>query len=247
MLWFYIFLSVLLISLASLVGVVTLTLGEKRLERILILLVSFSAGTLLGDAFIHLIPGSLDHGSSWVSIFILSGILSFFVLEKIIYWRHCHEVDCPEHSHILSYMILIGDGFHNFLDGMIIAASFLISVPVGVATTLAVFFHEVPQEIGDFGVLLHDGFSKGKALLYNFFSALTAFLGAGLVLLVSLAQDRVTLFLVPFAAGGFIYIAMADMIPELHKKKTQTFAQSFNQVAFFVLGIFVMWTMLFLE
>lgn len=246
MVWFYSLVSVFAVSLVSLIGVVALSLGEKKLERTLILMVSFSAGTLLGDTFIHLIPESMEKGNSEVSIYILSGLLFFFVLEKFVHWRHCHETDCPEHSQTLSYMVLIGDGLHNFIDGMIIAASYLISFPVGIATTIAVIFHEIPQEIGDFGVLIHGGLSKYKALLYNFFSALMAFLGAGAVLVTSSYSNNVEIFLVPFAAGGFIYIATADIIPELHKHKAYNIFESVKQLVFFVAGIFVMWTLLFL-
>ncbi|KKW05343.1 MAG: hypothetical protein UY41_C0055G0006, partial [Candidatus Moranbacteria bacterium GW2011_GWE1_49_15] len=206
--WFYTIASVLIVSVVSLIGVMTLSLGKNTLEKILILLVSFSAGTLLGDAFIHLIPESMEGGNGAV------------VLEKFIHWRHCHEAGCPEHSHALPSMILVGDGLHNFIDGMIIAASYLISIPVGIATTIAVLFHEIPQEIGDFGVLVHGGFSKTKALFYNFASASTSVLGAVLVLVASSYSENAEIFLVPFAAGGFIYIATADIIPELHKHKS---------------------------
>lgn len=246
--WFYTIMSVLVVSLVSLTGIIALLLKKNWLEKVLILLVSFSAGTLLGDAFIHMIPESMDSGSSAVSLYILSGLLSFFILEKFIHWRHCHEVSCPKHSsQSLSHMILIGDGLHNFIDGMIIAASYLISVPVGIATTIAVIFHEIPQEIGDFGVLLHSGLSKVKALAYNLVSASTAILGAILVIFISSYSEKIEIFLVPFAAGGFIYIATADIIPELHKHKSHKLSESFKQLIFFVAGIFVMWLLLFLE
>lgn len=245
--WFYTLISVLVVSAVSLIGIIALSLGKNKLEKVLILLVSFSAGTLLGDAFIHLIPESMKDGNATVSIYILSGLLFFFILEKFVYWRHCHETGCPEHSHSLSSMILVGDGLHNFIDGMIIAASYLISVPVGVATTVAVLFHEIPQEIGDFAVLLHSGLSKAKALLYNFASASTSVLGAVLVLIGSSYIKNIEEFLVPFAAGGFIYIATADIIPELHKHKSHKILESAKQLVFFVGGIFVMWLLLFLE
>ncbi len=246
MVWFYTLVSVFIVSLVSLIGVVTLSLGKNRLEKALILMVSFSAGTLLGDAFIHLIPEALEGDSGSVSIYILGGLLFFFLLEKFVHWRHCHETNCPEHSHALSLMVLVGDGLHNFIDGMIIAASYLISIPVGIATTIAVVFHEIPQEIGDFGVLVHGGFSRMKALAYNFASALTAVFGAVLVLVVSSSSENVGFFLVPFAAGGFIYIATADIIPELHKHKAHNLYESAKQLVFFVAGIFVMWILLFL-
>lgn len=245
--WFYTIASVLLVSAVSLVGVVTIFFGEKRLNNFLRLFVSFSVGALLGDAFIHLIPEAFEQGSMTVSFSILGGIMTFFILERFIHWRHCHEVGCEEHGHALPYVIILGDGLHNFIDGIIIAASYLVSVPVGVATTLAVVFHEIPQEIGDFGTLLYAGFSKKKALLWNFVSALTAVIGAALVLFVSFQFESITNILVPFAAGGFIYIATADMIPELHKHKVHKFSETIKQVFFFALGIVVMYSLLFLE
>jgi zinc and cadmium transporter len=229
------------------VGIVTLSLREKVLNSILLLLVSFAAGTLLGDAFVHLIPESFETSGAKASAYILFGIVFFFVLEKAIKWRHCHEAGCPEHSHVMPYMILVGDGMHNLIDGIIIGASYLVSIPVGIATTLAVIFHEIPQEIGDFGTLLYGGFSKLKALLYNFLSALTAVVGTIAVLLLDTYVRGIAEFLVPFAAGGFIYIAAVDIIPELHRHKSQAFADSAKQLFFFVAGIVVMYALLFLE
>lgn len=183
--WLYILISVIIVSAVSLIGVFTLAMNDKFLNKAMLFLVSFAAGTLLGDALIHLLPEAYSSGNVFASAYVLLGIIFFFALEKIIKWRHCHEAGCPEHSHVLPYVILIGDGLHNFIDGMIIAASFLVNVPVGIATTIAVIFHEIPQEIGDFGSLVYGGFSKKKALIYNFLSALTAVLGAITVLVLS--------------------------------------------------------------
>lgn len=245
--WVYTILSVLLISAISLIGVAAVFVEEKRLNKILHLFVSFSVGALLGDAFIHLIPEAFGNGGITTSLLILLGIMAFFVLERFIHWRHCHEAGCEEHGHALPYVILIGDGLHNFIDGIIIAASYLVSIPLGIATTIAVIFHEIPQEIGDFGTLLYGGFSKMKALFWNFVSSLASVAGALLVLLVSSQFESVANILIPFAAGGFIYIATADMIPELHKHKAHKFSETFKQTFFFVLGIVVMYTLLFLE
>lgn len=245
--WIYTLISVAVVSLVSLIGIITFSLNNRILEKVLVLTVSFSAGTLLGDAFIHLVPEAFDLGETTASIYILSGLLSFFALEKIVHWRHCHEPACPEHSHSLPYMILFGDALHNFIDGIIIAASYLISIPVGIATTVAVIFHEIPQEIGDFGTLIYGGFSKTKAIAYNFASALMAVLGAVSVLVVNVYSEKITEFLIPFAAGGFIYIATADIIPELHKNKSHKLSESIKQFVFFAAGIFVMWLLLFLE
>ena len=183
--WLYALASVFLVSAVSLIGVVTIFFGEKKINNVLRLFVSFSVGALLGDAFIHLIPEAFEDGDMLVSVSILGGIITFFILERFIHWRHCHEVGCEEHGHALPYMILMGDGLHNFIDGVIIGASYLVSIPVGIATTLAVIFHEIPQEIGDFGTLLYSGYSKTKALLLNFASGLIAVVGAVSVLLLS--------------------------------------------------------------
>lgn len=245
--WLYTLVSVLVVSAVSLVGILTLPLDKKNLDKMLIFLVSFAAGSLLGDAFIHLIPESFDSSSVKASAYILSGVIFFFVLEKLMHWRHCHEAGCPEHSKVLPYVILAGDGLHNFIDGVIIGASFLVDVPTGIATTLAVVLHEIPQEIGDFGALIYGGFSRAKALLYNFLSALTAFVGAALVLVLSAYGSGVDLILVPFAAGGFIYIALADIIPELHRHKRGELWHSTLQLAFFIAGMAVMYGLLLFE
>lgn len=245
--WSYTLLSVFAVSLVSLAGAVTLVLGNARIHKILVLLVSFAAGTLLGDAFLHLIPEAFEHGTTRVSVLILSGLLFFFVLEKLIHWRHCHEEGCDEHGKALPYVVLAGDTLHNLIDGVIIAASYLVSVPVGIATTVAVLLHEIPQEIGDFGTLVYGGMSKAKALLFNFVSALAAVGGAVAVLVASSRSQQLAEMLVPFAAGGFIYIATADMIPELHKHGSHRVFDVIKQIAAFTLGIVIMYVLLFLE
>lgn len=245
--WVYTILSVFAVSLISLIGVFTLFVRREKLEKFLIYSVSLSAGTLLGDAFIHLIPGAYENSSETflVSIYILLGIIVFFVMEKFLHWQHCHETHCEEHPRRFSYVILAGDTLHNFIDGLIIAASYVVSIPIGIATTMAVFFHEIPQEIGDFGSLVYGGFSKMKALIFNFTTALTAIIGAIIVLSVNSSADKLTQFLVPFAAGGFIYIATADLIPEIHKH-TDT-KKSLWQFAAFFSGIGMMLSLLLFE
>ena len=245
--WFYTILSVFIISLISLVGLFTLSVSQKKLYKILIYLVSFSAGTLMGDAFIHLIPEAYENSDNpaLVSIFILFGIFIFFVLEKIIHWRHCHREPSSHHPHPFSYMILFGDTIHNFIDGVIIAASFLVSIPLGIASTIAVFFHEIPQEIGDFGSLVYGGFTRKKALLFNFLTATSAILGAVLVLAINFSEENATRFLIPFAAGGFIYVAGTDLIPELHKHNEGR--KGIIQVISFMLGIVLMLGLLLVE
>lgn len=227
--------STLIVSSLSLIGVLFLSLSQSLFRKLLLVLVSFASGTLLGGAFLHLIPEALSTGGENMFIVILSGILVFFLLEKFL-WRHCHERDCP--VHVFAYLNLLGDGIHNFIDGILIAASFLTSVPLGLATTLAVVSHEIPQEIGDFGILVYGGFSKGRALSYNLLSALVAFVGALLMYSFSSYLPSSSYFLM-FAAGSFIYVATTDLIPELHKEHGA--AKSFLQFALLVVGISLMW------
>lgn len=189
------------------------------MEKLLMLLVAFSVGALLGDAFFHLLPEAIfDAGSLRLSIStsLLAGIIVFFLLEKVLRWRHCHDEDCEEHPRHLGTMNLIGDGVHNFIDGVLIGASFLVSIPLGITTTIAVAAHEIPQELGNYGVLLHSGFERVKALRYNLYSALTAVIGTAVVLIVGNQIESLVQYLIPFTAGTFIYIAMSDLIPELH-------------------------------
>ena len=207
--------SVTLVSLVAFVGILFIGLKEAFLKRIVMALVGFASGSLIGGAFIHLLPESLEEAGQVAFHYVVAGIVFFFVMEKFLYWRHCHEGECP--VHIFVYLNLSGDGIHNFIDGMIIAASYILSYDLGVATTLAVIFHEIPQEIGDFGILVYGGFSRSKALAYNFVSALTAVVGALITYHLAYIQG-IEHFLVPFAAGGFIYIAATDLMPELHKR-----------------------------
>ena len=207
--------SVTVVSLVAFIGILFIGLNEAFLRRILMALVGFASGSLIGGAFIHLLPESLEETGQVIFYYVIVGIVFFFIMEKFLYWRHCHEGKCP--VHIFAYLNLIGDGVHNFIDGMIIAASFILSYDLGIATTLAVIFHEIPQEIGDFGVLIYGGIGKRKALAYNFVSALTAIAGALVTYHLAYIQG-IEQFLVPFAAGGFIYIAATDLMPELHKK-----------------------------
>lgn len=248
--------SVLVVSLLSLVGLMAISIKQDKLKKILIYLVSFSTGALLGDAFIHLLPEAVEAGGGMtliISISVLSGILLAFVIEKFVHWHHCHHTHSPEclHEHhtaeIQSFakMNLIGDSVHNFIDGLVIGGSYLVSFPVGIATTLAVILHEIPQEIGDFGILLHGGYGRKRALFLNFVTALAAVAGAIIALVASQYIPHLTQFLVPFAAGGFIYIAGSDLMPELHKETDSK--KSFVQLVALVLGILVMMAMLWLE
>jgi len=237
--WLYTMGSVVIVSLISLIGVFSISIDEKRLSKMLLFLVSFAAGALLGDAFFHLLPESVEAGLELkTSLFILVGIFAFFILEKIICWRHCHIPTSEKHPHPVGMMNLVGDGFHNLMDGMIIGGSYLVSIPLGVSTTIAVILHEIPQEMGDFGILVHAGYSIKKALIFNFLSALTAVAGAMLTLIIGLKAQSVSTFLVPFTIGSFVYIATADLIPEL--KKETALKKSLLQLLFILLGAGVM-------
>lgn len=248
MIWLYTLISVVIISLLSLFGVVTLFLSKKRLESILSILVAFSTGALIGDAFIHLLPEAVEERGGLtvqITISVFVGILLFFILEKFLRWRHCHDIDCREHPKHLGTMNLVGDGVHNFIDGILIGASFLVSIPLGVATTIAVAAHEIPQELGDFGILLHSGFSKSKAILFNFLSAFIAILGAVLALIIGLRAGQFADFMIPVTAGGFIYIALSGLVPELHKE--EKLSKSALQLLFLIIGLAVMFLLLLIE
>ncbi|MEM4259778.1 MAG: ZIP family metal transporter [Candidatus Woesearchaeota archaeon] len=245
--WFYTLISVIIVSLISLIGLFTFSLRQEFLKKILLFLVSFAAGALLGDSFIHLIPEIVEsYGFTFqVSLMFLIGILLFFTLEKFICWRHCHIPTSKQHPHHLGVMNLVGDGFHNFLDGVLIAGSYIANTQIGIATTVAVLLHEIPQEIGDFGILLHAGYSKKKALFFNFLSACISIIGAILTLIIGKNIENITLFLIPIAAGGFIYIASSDLIPELHKETSP--AKSGFQLFGILLGIGIMAFLLLIE
>jgi zinc and cadmium transporter len=246
--WVYTLISVGAVSLISLIGLFTLPIKEQKLRSLLLYFVSFSAGGLFADAFIHLIPEAAESSGSLelkVPLYILAGIIASFILEKLIQWRHCHIPTSEEHPHPFAYMNLFGDGVHNFIDGLVVSGSYIASLPVGIATTLAVVFHEIPQEIGDYGVLLHGGFSKNKALLFNFLTALTAVLGALLALALSAYIENFTVFLLSFAAGEFIYIAGSDLVPELHKETEPS--KSLLQLIAFIFGVVIILCLLLIE
>ncbi|HLC76915.1 MAG TPA: ZIP family metal transporter [archaeon] len=238
--------SVIIVSLMSFVGVLTLVIKDIVIRKFLLYFVGFSAGALLGDVFFHLLPEVAATGFTIdIAMYVLLGIVVSFIMEKAVHWRHCHIPISKHHVHTFAYMNLFGDAVHNFIDGMIIAASYLISVPVGIATTVAVIFHEIPQEIGDFGVLLHGGFKKRRAIFLNFLTGVTAVLGAVVALVISAYLDTSINILASFAAGGFIYIAGSDLIPELHKKFSAK--NSIIEVLTILLGMAVMYGLLFLE
>jgi len=226
----------------------TFSLKKEDLKRTLLYLVSFSAGGLFGDAFIHLIPEAMEDSSFRIhaSLLIIFGIFFSFAVERFLQWRHCHILTSHEHPHPFAYMNLLGDTVHNFIDGLVIGGSYLVSIPLGVATSLAVVFHEIPQEIGDFGVLIYGGFPKSKALFFNFLTALTAILGAILALSFGFLVKGSISILIPFAAGNFIYIAGSDLIPEIRREQPETL-ESTLQLTAIALGILIMFSLVFLE
>ena len=239
--WMYSLVSVFVVSLISLVGVFTLSLQKEKLKKIIVYLVSFAVGGLMGDAFIHLLPeafGALGVNLT-TSLLVLSGLFLFFILEKFLRWQHCHIPTSEEHVHPVVALNLVGDAVHNFIDGMIIAASYSVSLPIGFATTLAVIFHEIPQEIGDFGILIHGGLSAQKALSLNLLSALTSVAGAVVALTIGPVIKNFSIYLIPVTAGGFLYIAGSDLIPELHQHDAKPLV-SLIQLICILLGVGVM-------
>jgi zinc and cadmium transporter len=229
--------ATVIVSLISLVGIISLSIKEKLLNKILFLMVGFSAGALMGGAFLHLIPEAVEESSmGLVSISLLIGFALFFIIERVLHWHHCHDGKCDVHT--FTYMSLIGDSVHNLIDGLVIASSFVINIPLGIATTVAVITHEIPQELGDFAVLIYGGFSKLKAIIFNFLTGLIAVIGAVIGYFLASSIENFTAVLVPFAAGGFIYIAASDLIPELHKESKLN--KSLLSFLFFVIGIVLM-------
>jgi zinc and cadmium transporter len=246
MLWLYGLLSVILVSLVSLIGLFTFKLSDSVLKKVLIYFVSFSVGGLLGDAFLHLLPEAIELNSQVnLALYILSGIIISFGIEKFVHWRHCHIPTSKSHPHPFVIMNLVGDAVHNFIDGLVIGASYLTSLPVGIATTIAIMLHEIPQEIGDFGVMVHGGVKRKRALLLNFVTALTAIAGTVISLSVGSYATAFKSFLIPFAAGSFIYIAASDLIPELHKETKPII--SVLQLVTLIFGIGIMYLFLFFE
>jgi zinc and cadmium transporter len=251
----YAFTSVAVVGLISLVGIVTLSIQDRLLKKSIFWLVSLSVGALFGDAIIHLIPQAFEsiENPANVSFFILAGIISFLVLEKFLRWRHSHDHDCdeeecpPERNRIkpLGFLIITSDSIHNLIDGIIIGASYLVSIEIGIATTLAIIMHEIPQEINDYVLLIHAGFSKIKALFLNFLSALFAIVGVIISFFVGAANEAFVPLAIAFAAGGFLYIAGSDLVPELHK--TSDIKRSLQQFIAIMIGIGIMFALLAFE
>ncbi len=251
--WVYTLLSVVLVSLVSFIGILLLSFQRWLLVRLLLVMVSFAIGALIGDAFIHILPEALEGGLApeLFGIYALSGVVVFFVIEKFIRWHHRHLFEHETHSEGQHYvkpyvwMNLFGDGMHNFVDGMVIAGSYLVSIPLGLTTTIAVIAHESAQEMGDFAVLIHGGMSHAKALWYNFLSAVAAIVGGLFTLIIQSRFENLSSFLLPFTFAGFLYIALAALIPELHHETRPR--QLAAQAVGIVLGIGFMVMLLALD
>ena len=238
----YILIATFSISLIAFIGVLALFLRQEILNKILLALVSFSAGGLFGGAFLHLLPESIEELGLdrllEVFLFLIFGFSVFFILEQFISWHHHHNCVSCQKTAPFSYLVLISDGIHNFIDGLVIAASFVVSLPMGMITVLAVALHEIPQEIGDFGVLVYGGMKKSRALILNFLSGLVAMAGGIIGFFLSGEIGNSIVFLLPFAAGNFIYISASDLIPEIKQKKQSR--DCFLCFFVFLLGIILM-------
>ena len=244
--WVYTLLAVAVLSAISLVGAVTLVLSARTLQRGLVVLISFAAGALLGDAFLHLLPEVAESSNGFdvgASFSLLGGVIAFFVLEKVLHWHHAH-VPHEEVIHPVAVTNLVGDALHNFVDGAIVAGSFLVSNKLGLATAVAVALHEIPQELGDFGIMVHAGVKPRRALFLNFATALASVLGGVMALLLS-GVEGIERIVVPFSAGAFVYIAATDLIPELHKEPE--LGKSFVQLGALLTGVAIMAALLLLE
>ncbi len=244
--WLYAIISVLIISAVSLIGVVTLGMGGERLRKLTLFLVSFAVGGLFGDALIHLLPETFKDNQSPLlsSLYIIIGILIFFVLEKFLRWRHCH---LPEHDQVHPFvtMNLVGEGVHNFIDGVLVGASYMVSIPLGITTSLAIMLHEIPKEFGGFFILVHGGLTVKRALLFNFLAGMVAVVGTLASLSIGSHIQGFSAALVPITAGGFLYIAGSDLIPELqHDVKVPA---SIGQFIGIILGVGIMSLMMLFE
>lgn len=237
---FYILLFTFLGSIVSLAGGIILLFKEKLLQKVSHFLASFAAGTLLGASFFDLMPEAAgEMGGVNIFSWTLIGILAFFLLERFIHWFHHHHSHFSKTSEPTASLIILGDSVHNFIDGIAIAAAFLVSIPLGITTAFAVAAHEIPQEIGDFGILIHKGLSRKKIVLVNILSAATAFIGAILTFLLGDVIKDVLPALLSLTAGFFIYIAASDIIPEIHEENRKGFA--FIESMLLLLGVSIIW------
>ncbi len=244
--WLYSLVSVVVVSLISLIGVIVLAINQALLNKIIFVLVSLAVGALFGDALIHLLPEAYETFSNQLTVayLVMAGFLFFFLVEKYLHWHHHHDENEGIHIHPVGYINIISDAIHNFIDGVLIGVSYLVSIPLGIATTLAVILHEIPQEIGDFGVLISAGFTRKRALWINFLSACTAIVGTVLSLAFGARLEILTTYAIPLTAGGFFYIAAVDLLPTLQKETRPL--RSFLQLFAIIVGVAIMaWLKIF--
>ena len=230
----WIIISTLSLSFISIIGIVTLFFNEKILRKSILCLVALSAGALLGGAFFHLLPESIEVFGleNNVFLYVVIGFSCFFLLEQFIHWHHCHKLP-SEHKEPFTYLVIIADIIHNFIDGVIIGSSFVFDIKLGIITWIVVMLHEIPQELGDFGILIHGGWKKTKALMFNFISSLSVVFGG--VISYFFIKEKDISFLLPFAAGSFIYISSSDLIPEI--KKHPKLKDGILHFIFFLIGM----------
>lgn len=233
---FWIILSTIVVSTIGLIGVITLGMNEELLGKILTKLVALSTGALLGGAFLDLMPEGVTKVSPMTFFgLMLAAIIFYLLIEKVLHWRHCHKGHACETHEALGYMNLVGDAVHNFIDGMVIAATFIVSLPLGLITTVAIILHEIPQEIGDFGVMIYAGFSKKRAIFLHFMIALLAVAGGLCGWILAGYSRGIEKYLLPIAAAGFIYIAVSDLMPEL--RKGVSMKKFIGDFIFFLIGV----------
>ena len=237
-----------LVSTISLLGIATLPFSEDSLQRITFVLVSLAVGALFGDAILHILPDVFRHEPHSVgsALWVLTGIFASFIFEKILRWKDHHELE-HVHGHIkpVGRIILVSDGLHNLIDGILIGASFQVNREVGIATTLAVALHELPHEMGDFGVLIDSGYSKGRALLFNFLCACIAMLGVVVAFGFQSSMDNFPWIALPLTGGSFLYIAGSNLTPELQKEYAPV--KSLIQCGAMLAGVALMAGLLLIE
>jgi zinc and cadmium transporter len=213
--------------LGSIGGLLTasafLLLGDEIRVRLVPWLISYAVGTLLGVALLALLPEALESLPPTTALgTLLGGVIAFFLLEKLVLWRHCHDAhECEVHTSSAASLVIVGDAFHTFVDGAVIAAAVLTSIPLGVTTALAVAAHEIPQEVGDVAILLRAGYSRTRAFTVNILAGIGGVLGAVAMLFASQSVPHALPFVLSFAAGSFLYVAMSDLIPDLHRGTLQ--------------------------
>lgn len=244
--WVYSIISVVFVSLISLIGAVIIFINRELSKETLLNLVAFSAGSMLGGAFFHLLPEAVNTMNiTSVSIGALTGILLSYCVEMLLTWRHCHIPSSENHPHTFVYMNLIGDGVHNFIDGVVIAGTYMVDIRIGIITTLAIILHEIPQEIGDFGVIVYGGVEARKAIYYNLLSGVTAIGGALLALLLGEYIEAFSVSIIPIALGNFLYIACSDLVPELKDEKNLSYG--IIRLSLLVFGVSLLYFFTFLE